>query len=177
MSNNPLPGFGALSYWMPAKICYPSSARLHQYCPISMRSQFDALKADGWRFYVTQSNLGYCHQDKKVITIPLAVFGQSVDAVAYMIAHEMAHARTACDLRSHGVEWLANFMAIAPQKLWPMEPAYNRMQSARSQQKKLVIQVSRAGESTSSAQSKAQVASQFNLSELALVPTLAESLR
>lgn len=170
MSNNPLPGFGALSYWMPAKICYPSSARLHQYCPISMRSQFDSLKADGWRFYVTQSQLGYCHQDKKVITIPLAVFGQSVDCVAYMIAHEMAHALTQSDLQSHGIEWLANFMAIAPAKLWPMEPAWIRLNNANKSRHK-IIRTSRASEHSLSAHSTSTVPS------LSLVPTLAESMR
>lgn len=124
MSNLSIVGSGALSYWMPAKVCYPSSARLPRYMPLSMRTHYEGLRSNGWRFYVTESKLGYCHQDKKVITIPLSVLGQPVEHVAYMLAHEMAHAHCQISDPAHGVEFLANFLAIAPKNLWPLEPAY-----------------------------------------------------
>lgn len=130
MSNYNVVGFGALSYWMPARVDYAMSARLPRYIPLSMRATYDALREAGWRFYVTESKLGYCHQDKKVITIPLTVLGQPVEHVAYMLAHEMAHAHTQIDDVAHGVEFLANFLAIAPRNLWHLEPAYTRLQSS-----------------------------------------------
>lgn len=127
-----------VSYWMPAQVDYPMSARLPRYIPLSMRGVYDALREAGWRFYITESRLGYCHQDKRVITIPLAVLGQPVEHVAYMLAHEMAHAHTQIDAQSHGVEFLANFLAIAPKNLWYLEPAYTRTSQWRDRdQKKL----------------------------------------
>lgn len=138
MSNNLICGFGALSYWMPAAVDYAMSARLPRYIPLSMRATYDNLRADGWRFYVTNVRHGYCHQDKKVITIPLAVLGQPVEHVAYMLAHEMAHGLCQMDDPAHGVEFLANFLAIAPKNLWYLEPAYTRTSQWRERdQKKL----------------------------------------
>lgn len=108
------------SLWMPRKICYPSSATLYRRVPTSVRSVYDSLREAGWRFYVTESTHGYCHQDKQVITIPLSLLGGSTEIITYMICHEIAHALTPIDAPSHGVEFLENFKSITPRNLWYM---------------------------------------------------------
>lgn len=158
-----------VSYWMPAKVCYPSSARLPKYIPLSMRGVYDSLRESGWRFYITESRLGYCHQDKKVITIPLSVLGQPVEHVAYMLAHEMAHAATESHHQSHGVEFLANFLAIAPKNLWHLEPAYKPLAQARERDKIIQMRAAQPAR-TNNSHNNTHTAS----CALSLVPTTKE---
>lgn len=156
-----------LSYWMPAKVDYPMSARLPRYMPLSMRTHYESLRDSGWRFYVTESKLGYCHQDKKVITIPLSVLGQPVEHVAYMLAHEMAHAATESHHASHGVEFLANFLAIAPRNLWPLEPAYKPLAQARERDKIVQMRAAQPARTSNSHSNSTTI--------LSLVPTTRET--
>lgn len=79
----------------------------------------------GWKFYAVQQSRGRCYQGRKVITIPMfAMLGKKDNFLTWYIAHEMAHAFTAWDAKSHGPEFMANLKAICPVEAQHWEMTY-----------------------------------------------------
>lgn len=85
----------------------------------------DALDM-GYRFYVVDSDRGYCHFTYKVITIPLFALERGKEFKNWYFCHELAHflAYTNSGHTLHGKDFMNELLRICPKNALHFETDY-----------------------------------------------------
>ena len=85
------------------------------------------LRNNGWRFYLVDSNRGFCSYSDRTITVPLWVTKKETGQKIWYLAHEMAHAFDFLKNRKpshHGKPFMAELILICPPEFLHYETDY-----------------------------------------------------
>lgn len=82
------------------------------------------LESDGWEFYATSNDRGYCDFRYKFITLPQHAFLKDDSYLNWYLAHEMAHAYAGYEAK-HGPLFMKKLQSICPTSCIHHELNYN----------------------------------------------------